>query len=452
MLTTPTRLLAIACGALTAAAHAQAPTPAQLRADLDVFRRSFLAVDQSYAPPARAEAEQRLASLEARIGSVSVATFELELARIVALADNGHTNSPASRRSPRYSRVRVRFVPFGTDFFILRADTANRDLLGARLVAVEGRPFADVRAVAHTLWGGTPAFRDRHVPFFLESPDQLKELGIAASGESATYRLALRDGRTIDRRLVADPPDDTRERYGAGRWLYPEPIATDHGDWVALGQVGRMPWSLSAPDEFFRWRAAPEIDGLVVELRMNRDATGRPIRDFLATVTAELRRARPLNLVLDLRANGGGDLNTTRDFVQALPALVRGRLFVLTSPWTFSAAISTTGYLEQAAPDRVTIVGEMVGDRQEFWAEGGLVTLPATGAAMSVARERHDYRTGCARFRDCHGSVVRHPIAVASLAPDIAAPMTIEAYIAGRDPAMEAVVAALNPRPGEPRR
>lgn len=436
--------LAIVCVALaTTAVKAQDAGAGQLRSDLDTFRRSFLAVDQSYSAPARAEAERRLAALESRLGSMSAHAFEMELARIVALADNGHTNSPAARRSRRYSRVPVRFVPFGTEFYILRADTANRDLLGARLVAIEGKPMAEVRTAAHTLWGGTPGYRDRHTPFFLESPDQLKELGIAPNDAAATYRLALSNGRTIDRRLIADPPNETRERYGAGRWLYPDPIDTDRGDWVALGTVGRMPWSLTAPDEFFRWRAAPEVDGMVVELRMNRDAPGQPIRAFLAEVTAEIRRTKPTNLVLDLRANGGGDLNTTRDFVQSLPGLVPGRLFVLTSPWTFSAAISTTGYLKQAAPDRVTIVGEMPGDRMEFWAEGGLVTLPATGAAMSVATERHDYKTGCKPFRDCHGSVVRHPIAVETFAPGIAAPMTIETYLAGRDPGMEAVVAAL---------
>lgn len=54
-----------------------------------------------------------------------------------------------------------------------------------------------------------------------------------------------------------------------------------------------------------------------------------------------------------------------------------------------------------------------------------------------------DYRTGCRNIENCHGSVVRNPIAVESLAPDIVAPWTIEAYRDGRDPAMEAVAAAL---------
>jgi hypothetical protein len=141
--------------------------------------------------------------------------------------------------------------------------------------------------------------------------------------------------------------------------------------------------------------------------------------------------------------NGGGDLNTTRDFMESLPSLVPGRIFALTSPWTFSAAISSIGYLEQTAPDRVTIVGEGVGDRLNFFSEGDIVTLPNSQAMLLNATERHDYQTGCRGFSDCHGPVRRNPISTPTLAPDIAAPWTIDAYRAGRDPAMEAVATAL---------
>ena len=133
----------------------------------------------------------------------------------------------------------------------------------------------------------------------------------------------------------------------------------------------------------------------------------------------------------------------SRAWVRRWTRIVTGRVCVLTSPWTFSAAISTVGYLEQEAPDRVVIVGEHVGDRLDFHAEGGVIELPHSHAALLSATERHDYRTGCQNIENCHGSVIRYPIAVESLAPDIEAPWTIEAYRAGRDPGMEAVAAAL---------
>ena len=104
---------------------------------------------------------------------------------------------------------------------------------------------------------------------------------------------------------------------------------------------------------------------------------------------------------------------------------------MLTSPWTFSAAISSTGYLKQAGGDRVILVGEAPGDRLRFFAEGGPKTLPRSGALILTATQRHDYLTGCQGFTDCHGAVVRYPIAVKSLDPEVAAPWTIEAYAAG---------------------
>jgi hypothetical protein len=158
---------------------------------------------------------------------------------------------------------------------------------------------------------------------------------------------------------------------------------------------------------------------------------------------ATIARTSPRNLVVDLRLNGGGNLQLTRDFMRALPTLVPGQVFVLTSPWTFSAAISSTGYLKQAAPSRVTIVGEEVGDRLVFWAEGGPVTLVNTGLLIGTSRERHDYMNGCRAFTDCHGPVIRAPISVPTLAPEVQAPWTIDDYRAGRDPALQAIAERL---------
>ena len=124
----------------------------------------------------------------------------------------------------------------------------------------------------------------------------------------------------------------------------------------------------------------------------------------------------------------GGDLNLTRDFMRALPALAEGgRVYAITSGRTFSAAISSLGYLKQAAGDRLTIVGEPIGDRLEFWAEGNILQLPGLGALMLYADERHNYMTGCPEA-DCHRSIRDHPIRVRSLQPDIAAPLALRRF------------------------
>lgn len=420
------------------------------RADLQLFRTEFLARDNAYTPATRAEAEARLGRLEADAGQVTAVWFDLELARIVALADNGHTAMFAGPRARKYNRVPIRLVPFGTDWYVLRAAPSLANLLGARLTAVNGHPIAEVVDSGRNLAGGTDGWRDRSLSYFLESPEQLAGLGLASAAASASYRFTLPDGGVAERDLTGDPPADDRDNSAAGRYLYPAPVAGAAASWPSLLPVDRTPWVFREGGDPFRWRPAPELDAIVVQLRANSNAQGRNIREFASAMMDTLRIRKPTHVIIDMRGNGGGDLNTTRGFFQSLPMLVPGRIFVLTSPWTFSAGISSVGYLKQAAPDRVTIVGEAVGDRLEFWAEGGIVRLPGTGNVVLPATERHDYRNGCKAFKDCHRSVVRNPIAVPSLAPDIEAPLTIEAYRAGRDPGMEAIAKELGAVSREP--
>src|SRR5690349_2993193 len=171
----------------------------------------------------------------------------------------------------------------------------------------------------------TAARRDRNLPLFLESPDQLHVLAIARNGEWAEYTFLTEGGKAIKRRMRADmsdvggPPPDFL--------LYGQPVAA-----FKVVTPTTIPWSLQEPFTTFRWRKAPEIDGLVIQLRRIVDGPGQPILEFLADMKAKIAAERPKNLVVDLRMNSGGNLNNTRDFVKSLPASVPGRIFVITGP------------------------------------------------------------------------------------------------------------------------
>ncbi len=418
-------------------------SPAALRADLGQLRGELTRVQRTFAPAAFAEAITRIGALERAADTLQAAWFELEVARIVALADNGHTSVPPGRRSTRYNRVPVRLAPLGDQFYVLRARDAHADLLGARLVAIDGKPIAQVRDVARTLHGGTPQWRDRNVPVALESPELLHALGQAAARRTAMYRFELANGSIVERQLVGEPADTARPRPPTSALYYPRGVLNEPPGWRGMHDAGAVPWSLQEQSVPFRWREAPEIGAIVIELRQNIGRPGADLGEFLMQMQDLLREKKPNSVVLDMRMNGGGNLNITRSFAQALPTLVAGRVFVLTSPYTFSAAISTVGYLKQTSPERVSIVGEVVGDRLNFWAEGQPITLAQTGLGIGLSTERHDYQTGCDRYPDCHRAVVRNPIRVPTLSPDISAPWTIAAYRAGRDPGMEAIAAAL---------
>jgi hypothetical protein len=411
-------------------------------ADLAVFEREFLAVDRSYSAEARAQAEARIAGLHRHPGAISNARFVLELSQIVALADNGHTAMVSRGTLPELAPVGIGVTVFGEDFFVVRAIPDHADLLGGRLVAIDGVDVKTLLETARTLRGGTPYWRDRFAASFFESPGELHAMNLTRSAAQASYRFRFRDGTS--REVALDRLSGSDQDQPIAML---DPSAGGSG-WRVLLAADRAPWSLQEFSTPFRRRDAPELDAMVIQLHANIDVQGESIAAFLNDAETARASAHRKNVVLDMRFNGGGNLQLTHEFMASLPGRLPpgGRVVVLTSPWTFSAAISGIGYLKQAGGDRVVLVGEAPGDRLQFWAEGTPFRLPSSGAWILPATARHDDLDGCRHFADCHDDVKRFPIAVKSLTPDIAAPWTIESYAAGRDPGMEAATRILGRR------
>lgn len=412
-------LLTIASIALAAAAPSEADV-AQVR--------DYVARNRAYTPAARAEALRAIERLPALLNDP--ARFELEAAHIAALADNGHSVLLPPQWPSRYKRSPVHLGLFADGLYVIAAPPDRQALLRRRVTAINGRPWQAVRAAYARYQGGEQSFRDQFVTLFMESPALLAAAGLGSDPDALTLTLEGARRRrpetvTIPARLT--PFEGEQAFVGYPPLLDAAALLPPEARPLYLQEAGR-PFQLAFP---------AEIDGAYLQLKATR---GLEIDAFLTAALAQLGAARPRNIVVDLRFNMGGDLNVTRAFMRALPRLTGGgRLYAITSGRTFSAAISSLGYLKEAAGERLTIVGEPIGDRLEFWAEGDIVQLPGLGAFMLYASERHNYMTGCPEA-DCHRAIRDHPIHVRSLQPDIAAPLSFAAFRAGRDPAMEAIV------------
>lgn len=397
--------------------------------------REFLDLDTSYSPTERAEAEAAFVKLKADAQNMSPAAFQLAVAHIAALARNGHTMLAPGVWQHQFNRTPLRLYVFADGLRVVHAPETMRELLGARVVSIDGHSASDLRSAFGKYFGGREGKRDEWVGLFLESPTLLHAAGLAKSDARIEMQLELANGAKTTRVFdgVLDPPK------GEIFDFFDHSRLVTHAPENALGAV---PLYLSSPGKAFPSALLRDLDAFYFQLRINKSFYDQKIETFFAEARATLKKAKPANVIVDLRMDGGGDLNTTRDFMQALPALVPGRIFILTSGRTFSAGIASAGYLKQAAPSRVTIVGEPIGDHLEFWAEGGLMELPVSKAYLLPATERHNYVTGCPE-KDCHISIREDPIRVQSLEPDIAAPLTYADYRAGRDVALDAVRRAL---------
>ncbi|MGB6309684.1 MAG: hypothetical protein WBF89_17995, partial [Steroidobacteraceae bacterium] len=318
---------------------------AQLQ-DLNVVRTQYLPKEMAYSPATRALAEAELDKLEQQAGSLSPAQFTVGLALVGALTDNAH--SGLRRFDPRaqpVSRLPLRLLWFPDALIVARATGAAASLAGARVIRVEGRSpealFADSKAIL----GGSPSGRKHWLNEWIESAGILHALGLAASPEKLSMTLRLRDGSIVDRVIDMRPVSEMPPTAARARLWSPEPMPGEH-DWATAIGTERIPLYLRDADRPFRAVPLPDLHALYVQFRSNEDEEGFPIKTFLDSVTAKIAATHPARLIVDLRFDEGGNLLTTLDFMRQLPGSVRGRIYLLVGPYTFSAGIISAAALK----------------------------------------------------------------------------------------------------------
>jgi hypothetical protein len=395
------------------------------RQDLDYLAR-YAEYEKSLEDASRAAAFlDAVASVQADLEGMTPARFELAVARAVAQADNAHSNASPVTRTRRVNHLPIRLGPLMDGQFVIQATREHADLLGAKIIAVEGRPVTEVVEAFLTYFGGPDQRRRFFSHLFLTSPALLHAEGISASPDAATLTFVLPGGDTLERRLAAIPPgEDRRQPYGREIIDYRVP-PEDEDNWVHLMSGEAPPLYLSAPEEPYLYEYLKEQDGGYVRINFNADVDGRSLVDWLEQVASDLSDREPAFAVVDLRFNGGGTDATSR-FARTLPELVAedGPIYVLTSAQTFSAAVMAAAQFKEFGGDRVKIVGSQVGDRLRFVANGGTAfTLPNSGIVLRVWSTWEDIRDGCWDWIDCFwmSPYFRNP-GVESLEPDIDAP------------------------------
>jgi hypothetical protein len=410
--------------------------------DIEQFSR-LLNMDRSFSPAARAEANRQIAELKAEQIPLDKDRFQVALLRITALADNGHTNLHDSKGSPP-NAIPLRVVMFADGLYVLRAKSAYADLLGARVEAIEGRPTSDVIAALEQLHGGAEGWRCLHAAIYVQSPAILYGDAIGSRPDQTHWTFRLPDGSEATRTLPGEASDPNEPRAPMTRWLSPQKLKGERSNWRALASDDAdLPLSLRDFNTTFRSAWIDHGCTLFLQLKAIADADGQRISDFLSAATDTMRTHSPCNIILDMRFNSGGDYTKAARFASHLPAFLPpdGRIYLLTGPQTFSAAITTIAFVKQAAGSRAIILGEPVGDRLSFYGEGNEGCLPNENLCLHYATGMHDYAHRCDDWDRCFWLNWIFPVQVKSLAPDETIRMTFADYTARRDPVMDRAIA-----------
>ena len=266
-----------------------------------------------------------------------------------------------------------------------------------------------------------PSSLRANLPLLMTIPEILEELGFAQDGV-ATLTVETTDGET--------------------RTITPEALPmTAFRDWIFGVYGDQFPVGFP-PDEdgpavqrqrdLELWTEPLEGGGLYVGYNdvVQRSSDGTTIGAIADRV--DEASAAGLPVVIDLRNNPGGDNGTFLQLRQAVEdhaAAHPGEIALLTGRGTFSAAGNFVTDLEIGEhADAITLVGESPGGGLNVWGNARVIDLPNSEIRVIIGsrpevRAPNDPRT--------------------SIPVDIAAEATWADFAVGRDPVLDAALAAI---------
>lgn len=378
------RLLIVAllacCASLLSAQRLTTTEVADWRADVrtlgDELPRRH---KNAFAKMTRAQWDSAVQRLDARLPQLARHEVIVEIMRLTAMVRDGHTGLNADfEERVRFHRLPIRLYDFADGLFITAADSAHRDLAGARVVRL-GR--VSVSAALDSAAKVVSAEGENWVRYRAASLLTISEVLHALRLTDDPLKASITVEQNGRERTVTLTAADEAAGGGHGPLLARGYInmrdATPGDDPLWLQQPERMFWFRILPDRtlYINHRAVQFIDAGVTNEVFFR-------RAFAAADSAGVER-----VVIDMRVNGGGNNFLNRFLVKEIirrPHLDRAdRLLVLIGRGVFSAAQNLVNELDYYTA--ATFVGEPTGNSPNQYGDARPLELPRSKLRIFIS-------------------------------------------------------------------
>lgn len=355
--------------------------------------------------------DEFLGGLEGASDDQALAGFMRLFARLSAQGRDGH-----SVVWPLHGHVLpLTLYGFSDGWFVVDAEGPIQRHVGARVTAIGGVPIEEACArVAPLLTRDNDWNLRFKLPFALATAEILDGVGLAEGPDRVRLTLE-QDGKTQDISVQGAPG-----------------MSFIH---AALPPRGGALW-LEGHEEAFRLRVLEPERALYVQYNqvVPQAADGRLLADFGEELVRVFEERELTKVIVDVRANGGGDNTTFGPLIRALqtPSIDRpGVLFGLIGRATFSAAGNFVTVLQRDT--KAILLGEPTGGAPNQYGDARTIELPGHRDLLLRIATRYHHFSALDDARLTHE-------------PHRAVPLRAEDYFAGRDPVLRAALEYQPPR------
>lgn len=347
--------------------------------DLDVLAREMPAAHANlFHTLGRQQFDDAIADIRRRLPRLARHQVIVEGMRLAAAIGDGHTSVSPWQDPVGFHTLPVSLYRFADGYYVRAATREQATLLGTRVTHVGGVPIDSAEKLIAPLIG-----RDNdmgvlmYAPILMVMPEVLHAVGLSGDPQRAELTVEVA-GRPRTATLgSAGPFPDLSGR--ADTWW------SAREGWVDLRDGAAEPLWLSRLTETYWFSYVPEGELLYCQLNEIQER-GESLDAFFARALAAADSLNARRFVLDLRHNGGGNGDLNRAIVRALLRSrfdERGRLFVITSRCTFSAAQMLICDLERWTFP--IFVGEPSASRSNHYGDSALLVLPNQQITVRVS-------------------------------------------------------------------
>jgi hypothetical protein len=328
----------------------------------------------------RKKFDSAVEQLDAEIPNLTRKQIALEMARIVGLPRDGHSYLRTIwEPNLKFQYLPIRLYVFSDGVYVIQAADEYKNILGARLLKVEGLPVEKaIEKIGPYMSSDNELGSMEYAPFFLVSPDILKALRISKDSRSASYEF-VKDGKPIS---IKAKLDDKTDNSFAGVSKRAETWAD-----VRSNASNPLPLTFKFPKKghWFEFDASKKM--LFVQMNNVLNGEKKTIEQFFGEVVEFVGKNDVDKLVLDLRHNGGGNNTLVRPIIRGLIQMKhidkKGHLFVVTGRKTFSAAQNLVNQLESWT--NASFIGEPTGSHVNMYGDARSFYLPKSGLRLRIS-------------------------------------------------------------------
>lgn len=295
----------------------------------------------------------------------------VELMRLTRKLNDGHTSFPLW--GLEHDSFPLGLKLFGDDLYVVKTTREHKDILGSRLVSINGSPASEVIRLLAEL---TPFSENRfstavRVAEYLPKFPLLNGLGIVESDGKALFEFDV-DGSVQKRQLEPSPSPDLSAH---------------------ISHLNDILFSAKEKVSDDLWFGA-SADGNTVYLKFRRYTSVSKMEKFAEQLLDFIDDHSSENVIIDLRDNYGGDffvgLKLAQLLVLADSVDWKSGVYVLIDNVTFSAAMSNAAQFSQILNGK--LVGEPTGAKPSGYQDMGQFTLPNSKIEVTYSKRLYHFK------------------------------------------------------------